>query len=128
MKKTIMLACGVLAITFAQPDLSFAQNVFRSTQSANLPTAAMLNRGNWLFEISHRFDAPISGGAETLWGVDGPVWNRLGLTYAPADRLMLGVLRTIDRRGATFSNTLEETIAGDGSAREIFRRHESRRK
>ena len=54
----------------------------------------MLNRSNWLFEISHRFDTPISRGADALWGLDGPVFNRLGLTYAPHDQLMLTVLRT----------------------------------
>lgn len=94
MKKTILLACAVLGVAPLQPGLAVAQNVFRSTQSANLPTAAMLNAGDWLFEISHRFDTPISRGADALWGVDGPVVLRLGLTYAANDRLMLGVLRT----------------------------------
>lgn len=71
-----------------------AQTVFRSTQSANLPTAAMLPGGSWMFEISHRFDRPLSAGADEFWGVDGPAWIRLGLTFAPHERLMLSVLRT----------------------------------
>jgi len=49
MKKTILLACAVLGVAPLQPSLAVAQNVFRSTQSANLPTAAMLNAGDWLF-------------------------------------------------------------------------------
>ena len=94
MKKTILLTCFLVTVTLAQPGRALAQRVFRSTQSANLPTAAMLNGGNWLFEVSHRFDTPISRGAGALWGLDGPVLNRLGLTYAAHDRLMLTVLRT----------------------------------
>lgn len=68
--------------------------VFHATQSANLPTAETLGRGEWLFEISHRFVPPVSGGADVLWGLDGPVVNRLGLAYAVSDRAMLGVLRS----------------------------------
>ncbi len=94
MKKTILLMASLVTATLAQPGLGLAQSVFRSTQSANLPTASMLRGGNWLFEISHRFDTPISEGVDALWGVDGPALIRLGLTYAPHDRLMLTVLRT----------------------------------
>ncbi len=68
--------------------------VFHSTQSANLPTAETLRRGEWLFEISHRFLPPLSDGADALWGLDGPVFNRLGLAYAPTDRLLVGVSRS----------------------------------
>lgn len=68
--------------------------VFHATQSANLPTAETLRRGEWLFEVSHRFAPAISGGADVLWGLDGPVVNRLGLTYAPTDRVMVGILRS----------------------------------
>lgn len=68
--------------------------VFHSTQSANLPTAETLRRGELLFEISHRFWPAISDGPDALWGLDGPVTNRLGLAYAPVDRLMIGVLRS----------------------------------
>lgn len=68
--------------------------VFHSTQSANLPTAETLRKGEWLFEISHRFLPPVSDGADALWGLDGPIYNRLGLAYAPADRLLVGVSRS----------------------------------
>jgi hypothetical protein len=54
----------------------------------------MLQNGNWLFEISHRFDTPVSNGASDFWGLDGPVWNRIGLTFTPHERLMLSVLRS----------------------------------
>lgn len=68
--------------------------VFHATQSANLATAETLRRGEWLFEISHRFLPAVSDGADALWGLDGPVFNRLGLAYAVSDRAMLGLLRT----------------------------------
>lgn len=68
--------------------------VFHSTQSANLPTAETLDRGSWLFEISHRFQPPVSGGADALWGLDGPVVNRLALAYGITDRAMLGLVRS----------------------------------
>ena len=68
--------------------------VFHSQQSANLPTAQTISKGEWLFEISHRFFPPVSEGLEALWGLDGPVANRLGLAYAVADRAMVGIVRT----------------------------------
>jgi hypothetical protein len=94
MKKSTRVACSVLAALLMPIGSASAQTVFRSTQSANLPTAAMLNGGNWLFEISHRFDTPVSQGVNALWGLDGPVRNRLGLTWAAHDRAMFSVVRT----------------------------------
>jgi len=47
-----------------------------------------------MFEISHRFLPSFSAGADALWGLDGPVYNRLGLAYAPSDRVMVGLLRS----------------------------------
>lgn len=71
-----------------------ALDVFHSTQSANLPTATTIPGGTWMFEISHRFLPAVSQGAEELWGLDGPVYNRLGLAYAPSGRVTLGLLRS----------------------------------
>jgi hypothetical protein len=62
--------------------------VFHSVQSANLPTAETLRQGEFQFEISHRFQPALSTGAETLWGLDGPVNNRFGLAYAFHDRVL----------------------------------------
>ena len=71
-----------------------AQEIFRSVQSANLPTAEILPQGSWLFEVSHRSVTPFSEGAEGLWGLDGPMVNRLGLAYSVHDRVQVGILRT----------------------------------
>jgi hypothetical protein len=68
--------------------------IFHSQQSANLPTAEVLAKGEWLFEISHRFFPPVSAGLSDLWGLDGPVANRFGIAYALSDRTMIGFLRT----------------------------------
>jgi len=67
--------------------------VFHSTQSANLPTAETLAAGEWLFEISHRFGL-IDSGTGGFYGLDGPVVNRLGLAFAPTDRILVGVVRS----------------------------------
>ena len=87
----VFLAATLLA---TGPSTMDAQVIFHSPQSANLPTAETLPKGQWLFEISHRFFPPVSEGADALWGFDGPVINRLGLAYAASDRVMLGVLRS----------------------------------
>jgi hypothetical protein len=62
--------------------------VFHSVMAVNLPTAETLRQGEWQFEISHRFGPPVSTGVETLWGLDGPVYNRLGMAYAFHDRVL----------------------------------------
>ena len=68
--------------------------VFHSPQSANLPTAATLKRGELQFEISHRFLPAFSDGADVLWGLDGPAFNRLGLAFAFHDRGMVALKRS----------------------------------
>ena len=88
-----MLRLCVPAACLAAPVTGSAQNVFASTQSATLPTAAATSAGNILIEVSHRFGY-LSDGAGDLWGLDGFVLNRLGLAFAPHDLLMLGILRS----------------------------------
>jgi hypothetical protein len=68
--------------------------VFHSTQSANLQTATTIRGGLWMFEISHRFLPAIAEGSDALWGLDGPVNNRLGLAWAPTGWMMIGLLRS----------------------------------
>ena len=84
---------GAALLLFA-PAPGSSQAVFHSHQAANLPTAETLPSGAWLFEISHRFDRAISEGSDAFWGLDGPVLNRLGLTYAPTGSLMVQVQRS----------------------------------
>ena len=67
---------------------------FHSTQVISLPTAETLAQGEWQFEIAHRFLPAISEGSDAFWGLDGPVNMRLGLGFAPTDRLMLTLARS----------------------------------
>jgi hypothetical protein len=60
----------------------------------NLPTAETLEGGEWQFEIAHRFLPAFSEGADALWGLDGPAHMRLGLGFAPVDRLMITLARS----------------------------------
>jgi hypothetical protein len=86
------LLVGLLAPIWAPP--AAAQQIFHSSQSANLPTTETLREGNWLFEISHRFVPPVSDGANALWGLDGPSIIRLGLSHSPMDGVLIGIQRT----------------------------------
>jgi hypothetical protein len=60
----------------------------------HLPTAETLARGEWQFEISHRFFPALSEGSEAFWGLDGPVNMRIGLGWAPADRTLVTLARS----------------------------------
>lgn len=92
MRKSSFVLAALTALVLPSPGT--AQQVFHSTQSANLHTAEMLRPDSWLFEISHRFFPPVSEGADALWGIDGSAFIRLGLTYQVSERLMLGLVRT----------------------------------
>ena len=93
MTKRASLCLCVLLAGLTAPVATSAQNVFASTQSATLPTAAATGAGTILFEISHRFGY-LSDGPGDLWGLDGFVLNRLGLAFAPHDHFSLGILRS----------------------------------
>jgi len=67
---------------------------FHATDIIAQPTAETLARGEWQFEISHRFLPPFSEGADAFWGLDGPVNMRLGLGYAPSDRVLVTLARS----------------------------------
>lgn len=68
--------------------------IFHATQVINLPTAETLSRGEWQFEIAHRFFPPVSDGQEGFWGLDGPAFMRLGLGYAFSQRGLVTLARS----------------------------------
>ena len=68
--------------------------LFHSTQAISLPTAETLGKNVLQFEISHRFYPRFSDGFDVLYGLDGPVLMRLGLGYAPTDRLVITLARS----------------------------------
>ncbi len=55
--------------------------LFHSTYAVNLPTAETIGSRELEIEISHRFIPTIKSGSKDFWGFDGPVINRLALSY-----------------------------------------------
>jgi hypothetical protein len=94
MKRLVTAFCAAVLSATAAQGASGQDRLFQSHQSANLATTETLRGGNWLFEISHRFAVPMSEGSKELWGIDGPAVIRLGLGFAPTDRVLLGIIRT----------------------------------
>jgi len=68
--------------------------LFHSTHSLNLPTAETHRKGDFEFEISHRFFPAISKGYEDLYGFDGPVNMRIALGYAVTGRMLVTLGRS----------------------------------
>jgi hypothetical protein len=68
--------------------------LFHSTQVVNLMTAETLQRGDILFEISHRFFPAVHEGMDAFYGLDGPVNMRLGLGYAISNRMIVTLARS----------------------------------
>ena len=78
--------------------------LFHSPQAVNLPTAETLQKGDFEFEISHRFLPPIKNGTRDLYGFDGPVNMRFALGYAVTNDLVITLGRSnvddnLDLRG-----------------------------
>lgn len=68
--------------------------LFHSTYALSLPTAETLQKGDWEFEISHRFVPPISEGEAAFFGLDGPVNNRIALGYAINNNHLITLARS----------------------------------
>ncbi|MGE5432640.1 MAG: DUF5777 family beta-barrel protein [Syntrophomonadaceae bacterium] len=69
-------------------------HLFHSTESLSLPTAEMLQKGDFQFEISHRFFPLVNTGIKTFFGLDGPVFMRLALGYALTNNMTLTLGRS----------------------------------
>lgn len=67
---------------------------FRSPQAINLPTATLIGRETFEFEVAHRFFPVIKDGQEVLFGLDGPATIRFGLTYGISDRIAVSLGRS----------------------------------
>lgn len=75
---------------------SYVSATFKGTRLISLPTTEILGKKTLEFRIAHRFGdmATESTGANTLYGLDGPVAMYLTFDYSLTDRLSLGVGRT----------------------------------
>lgn len=101
MKRILLFTLIMTAVSMAQgsrwkraepvsPDL----HLFHSPYVAILPTAETLQKGDWEFEVSHRFSPPITEGPDAFWGMDGPATIRLALGYAVSNKFMVHIGRT----------------------------------
>lgn len=69
-------------------------HLFHSIQSLSLPTAEMMQKGDWQFEISHRFYPTVKTGIKNFFGLDGPVNMRIALGCALSDNIILTLGRS----------------------------------
>lgn len=63
--------------------------LFHATMTANFPTSETLKKGDFMYEISHRFLPAIKEGYGTFWGLDGPAKIRTALSYGISNRVMV---------------------------------------
>lgn len=68
--------------------------LFHANHAINLPTATMLGKQTFEFEIAHRFFPTIKSGHENLFGLDGPAIIRFALGYGISDRLTITLGRS----------------------------------
>lgn len=67
---------------------------FNSWKVVNLPTSRMVDKGNFLFLIGHRFFPKLDSGYDTFFGLDGSGIIFLNLGYAPTDRFFINLGRS----------------------------------
>jgi len=72
----------------------FEDPAFWGTQVINLPTAQMIEKGRFLFRISHRFYQPVKSGYDSFFGLDSSTTTLLGFGYGISDNLGLSLSRT----------------------------------
>ena len=68
--------------------------LFTALRTANYPTAESLYRGDFHYEISHRFLPAIDQGYQAGFGLDGPANIRTTVSYGLHDRLMVTLGRS----------------------------------
>lgn len=67
---------------------------FTGWKVVNTPTSRMVDEGNWLFLISHRFFPPINEGYDAFWGLDGSGIIFLNMGYAITNKLFVNLGRS----------------------------------
>jgi hypothetical protein len=67
---------------------------FKGWKVVNLPTTRMVDKGNFLFLISHRFVPAVKTGYETFWGLDGSGVIFLNLGYAISNKFFVNLGRS----------------------------------
>ncbi len=67
---------------------------FFSWKVVNIPTSRMVDKGDWLFLISHRFFPKLSSGYDTFYGLDGSGIIFLNMGYAITNKLFINLGRS----------------------------------
>jgi hypothetical protein len=78
----------------SQTKSEFSSQLFHANHAINLPTATMLGKQTFEFEIAHRFYPSIKSGHEVLFGLDGPAAIRFALAYGITNRLTVALGRS----------------------------------
>jgi mono/diheme cytochrome c family protein len=78
---------------------------FWGTRLVNLPTGMTMDKGDFLFRISHRLVPSVRTGYDTAWGLDGPAMAFLSLGYGITDRIGATVGRSGLFKEIEFSST-----------------------
>lgn len=69
-------------------------NLFHSTTSILLPTNTTLDKWEMEFDVVHHFYPRFQEGFDALFGLDGPAINRLSLSFAPTNSMLLTLARS----------------------------------
>jgi len=72
----------------------FEKPAFWGTRLINLPTAQIIEKGEFQFRVSHRFVPEVTSGRDFFFGLDGPANVLLGLGYGLGDHLAVTLGRT----------------------------------
>jgi len=78
---------------------------FWGTRLVNLPTGMTMDKGDFLFRISHRLVPSVRTGYDTAWGLDGPSMAFVSLGYGISDRIGVTVGRSGLFKEMEFSST-----------------------
>jgi hypothetical protein len=73
---------------------NFEDPAFWGTQVINLPTAQMIDKGHFLFRISHRYYQAVNSGYDAFFGLDGSANTLIGFGYGISNNLGLTLART----------------------------------
>ncbi|GAB4372683.1 MAG: hypothetical protein Kow0042_16120 [Calditrichia bacterium] len=76
------------------PPLTIPKLPFNGWKVVNLPTTRMVDKGQWLFLIGHRFFPKLKDGYDAFYGLDGSAAIFLNLGYAFTDKFYLNLGRS----------------------------------
>jgi len=78
----------------AEGKRDFQNAAFLGNRLINLPTTQAIEKGEFLFRVSHRFYRTVRSGYDSFYGLDGPAAVLLSFDYGIRDDLSLSLGRT----------------------------------